>query len=668
MSRLLPAYPLFVKDPYFSIWSNGDILNQSETINWYGEKDLLEGIIKVDEKVYSFLGLSKFERLNQVKIEVSAFKTTYHFKHDDFMLIIDFVSPLPLDDLKVLSCPVCYMDYKFISDNKHNIEVSLIMHQGWCYNKFTNENKVRGGIIELDNLNTSWFGLRRQLFLSQANDNFKADWGYFYLASKNAYYGDKNALEAFYSGKIEYSVEENEDKYIIAYSDEYEDSIYIGHDDQIAITYFGEYLKTYFFKDGKSIFDALLFSKENHDQINKKLEEFDAKLKQDANKVSKNYYNVCVASFRQSIAAHKLVENSKGEKLFLSKECCSNGCIGTVDVSYPSIPLYLIYNPELVKGMLIPIFDFARMPVWKYDFAPHDVGTYPHCFGQEYGLLRKKEAKNFDFATKTYRLDTMPPVYQYPATFDAYDFDLQMPVEECGNMIIMTYAYCKYQNDFSYARKNFDLLKKWSKYLIDFGLVPANQLCTDDFAGHVAKNINLSIKATVGIRLFAETCKEIDELEDYQNHLNISKEFALFIENHSDKKGYLPLSYEDDDTMFSLKYNLAFDKLFDLNIFSEKLYDREINEYKKHVNDFGIPLDSRKEYTKSDWMLWVASFADEKLKELIIDSIDNYLKNSVDRLPFSDWFETIDSKLHFFRNRTVQGGNFYPLLTSLKKK
>ena len=30
MNRKLPAYPLFTKDPYFSIWSNGDVLNQSE--------------------------------------------------------------------------------------------------------------------------------------------------------------------------------------------------------------------------------------------------------------------------------------------------------------------------------------------------------------------------------------------------------------------------------------------------------------------------------------------------------------------------------------------------------------------------------------------------------------------------------------------------------------
>ena len=45
---------------------------------------------------------------------------------------------------------------------------------------------------------------------------------------------------------------------------------------------------------------------------------------------------------------------------FVSKECHSNGCAATVDVSYPSIPLFLLYNPELVRGMMRPVFKFAR--------------------------------------------------------------------------------------------------------------------------------------------------------------------------------------------------------------------------------------------------------------------------------------------------------------------
>lgn len=122
---------------------------------------------------------------------------------------------------------------------------------------------------------------------------------------------------------------------------------------------------------------------------------------------SDEYYNVIVASLRQSIVAHKLV--SDDDLLFLSKECWSNGSIATVDVSYPSFPLYLPYNPELAKGMMRPILKFARMPVWNFDFAPHDADTYPACNGQGYGVKKSVEARlstkrNQHFTTSSLRV------------------------------------------------------------------------------------------------------------------------------------------------------------------------------------------------------------------------------------------------------------------------
>lgn len=118
---------------------------------------------------------------------------------------------------------------------------------------------------------------------------------------------------------------------------------------------------------------------------------FDAELKKKAEKYGEDYLLILYAGLRQAVGAHKLVKDRDGNVLFLSKECHSNGCIATVDVSYPSIPLFLIYNPELVKGMMRPIFKFNDMPVWKYDFAPHDAGTYPYCLGQVYGVKCRRE-------------------------------------------------------------------------------------------------------------------------------------------------------------------------------------------------------------------------------------------------------------------------------------
>ena len=119
--------------------------------------------------------------------------------------------------------------------------------------------------------------------------------------------------------------------------------------------------------------------------------------------------------------------------MFLSKENDSNGCIGTLDVTYPSIPLFLKYNPELVKGMLRPIIEYAKSEDWKFDFTPHDVGSYPIANGQVYRQNK--------------------PEYQ-------------MPVEEIGNMMLCLAAVKKYSGgDTELFDSNKDLMEKWIKYL-----------------------------------------------------------------------------------------------------------------------------------------------------------------------------------------------------------
>lgn len=660
MERLLNAYPLFIKDPYFSIYSNGDILTESDTIFWTGAKKELLGLVKIDNKIYSFLGKSEFEKLEQINVELETFKTIYTFKKDDFILKVEFVSPLTLNDLKLLSCPICYMHYDFVCSNKHDFEIYLLMNEKWCYNEGNNDkHQIIGNEFKFRKYNVAKFGLRRQLYLSQSNDEFLSDWGYFYLAGENAHFFGKKHLKTYLLNDDFMPKFDGEDKYISASNKSYQGNILIGHDDVVAIQYFDDFLKTYYFEDGKNIFDAIRYVYYNIPSIENKMKRMDDKIKKLADKVSPHYYLLCCASYRQSIGGHKLVQKRNGDLLFLSKECGSNGCIGTVDVSYPSLPLYLMFSPILVKGMMVPILDFASKPIWKYDFAPHDVGRYPLVVGQVYGNKEERIKYNSE---KDFGVETYPVFANYPFKDDIYYKDKQMPVEESGDMLIMAYSYYKETKELDFIKKNYEIFNKWANYLSKKGLIPDNQLCTDDFAGHLDKNINLSIKACIALKAFAKLSKILNNQENELKYNKIVKSFTKYIESYSSKRGFLPLTYQENDNRFSLKYNFAMDKFLKFNLFSQEIINHEINLYLTKVNEFGIPLDERKDYSKTDWQLWVASFVSDELKNKIIDGIVNYMKNGVNRTPFPDWYETKTGLSYSMKNRTVQGGIFFPLL------
>jgi len=343
------------------------------------------------------------------------------------------------------------------------------------------------------------------------------------------------------------------------------------------------------------------------------------------------YAELLTLALRQSVAAHKLVLDEDGQVLFISKECFSNGCAATVDVSYPSIPLYLIYNTELVKGMMRPIFRFASSDLWPFDFAPHDCGRYPILNGQKYS--NRINPKN------------------------------QMPIEECGNMLIMASAVAAVDKDPSFAREYRNLLDKWADYLVDKGVDPENQLCTDDFAGHLAHNCNLSLKAIVALGAYARVCAMMGDNSAGKRYGEAAKAMAQeWVKMADNGDGSYRLAFDQPDT-FSMKYNLVWDKIFGLGLFPDDVRRSEVASYLDRINPYGLPLDNRADYTKSDWILWTATLADDQDTFLkLTDPLWLAYHKSPSRVPMTDWYSTITSLQISFQNRTVIGGLFIKLL------
>lgn len=669
IKRVLPSYPLFVKDPNFSFWVGGEDFSDTNVQVWWGEEKSVYAFLKTDGVTYGFLGRSRdFESMNvkkaeQISLKVGVFDTECEYLCGKTKLKVRFVSPLPLNDLNLLSMPVCFMEYEIT--NGENAEISLAVNGNVSFNRTirSSDGLVRHGAVKRNGFESAFIGLARQLPFSNTCDTMSADWGYFYLSGESVYCMDKDDLFGYLAFSKKQYNHGSDDRFILAVNSKPEGIIAIGYDEGYSIDYYGEHLKGLYLQNN-TIFDALDYVMNNYPKINEELAAFEQDLTERAEKFGEEYLNVIKAAYRQSVAAHKLVKNSKGEILWLSKECGSGGFVATADVSYPSTPLYLLYAPELVKGMLRPIFEFAKKDVWTYDFAPHDAGIYPVCGGQLYGIKETDDKYyNRRYVNGGYnKVNTQFPLYLLPKG-DYYDFSRQMPVEECANMIIMTGAAYKFDGDLSLFEENKEVLKTWANYLEKFGLKPENQLCTDDFAGHLKNNLNLAVKATVGLKVYAELLKASGDTENAEKHDKTAMLFAKEISDFAKGKTHLPLTWESGEDTFGLKYNFLFDKVLSLGLFDGEIFEKELDFYIKKINKYGAPLDNRKDYTKSDWIIWSAALTNDKEKtKKMISPVNEFLVSSPDRIPFDDWYESVDGKHIMFRARSVQGGCFALLL------
>ncbi len=624
MKLRAPAIPLITVDPYFSIWSPDENINFAPTEMWSGKQKSILGTVTIDDEKYLFLGYHKdILKINQISLEIDALSTTAVFENEKITLVAKFTSPLLPDDYNLLTRPVSYLEISYSSkDGKpHNVEIDIGVSEDLCLDTPWQNDIVAEETKFTNNLKGMHMGNIEQKPLNKSGDDIGIDWGYVHLAVK----GENTRT---------YSADIDSKTFIhcVCTPSESENVLFLfAYDDVESIEYFKNPLKSYWNKDGKTIVEAIEEASNEYNALLPRCNEFSKKLYTDAFEAGgEKYAEILTLAYRQVIAAHKLVPDQNGDILFISKECWSNGCAATVDVSYPSTPMFLLYNPELVKGMMRPIYKYALSDAWEFDFAPHDAGQYPLVNGQVYGENQLK---------------------------------YQMPVEECGNMLVMEANVALATNDVSFAASHIEILEKWSKYLIDYGTDPGNQLCTDDFAGHLAHNCNLSLKAIMGLQGMSIIMKMLGNSEKAQFYrLEAEKMAETWLKTAVNEDGTTRLAFDQPDS-FSMKYNMVWDKVWKTGLFTQEFMDNELQDNKKHFNKYGLPLDSRADYTKSDWLVWVASMAsDKETFEEFIEPLWNAYNESPSRAPLTDWYDTKSGRMVGFRHRTVQGGLFMRVL------
>lgn len=624
-----PAFPLITVDPYFSVWSHSDELYASDTVHWTDDPNPIRGTVTVDGETFRFMGQSADAEIKQIYSDLSALVTDYVFENEKIVLHLSFYSTLFPDDLYRLSRPISYLKINYESNDgkEHKVSVNISATEELCINK-AGETPVLAQSVELgDGSFAEKIGSVYQKMLGRSGDVLRIEWGYFYLCGPNG---------------SEYKSFEEDGKTVISASFPLEEGVcsdlLFAYDDIKCLNYFGTNVDAYWKTKGLSMEQALVEAKNESGEMLEKCRKISEELFDDAeNAGGEKYAELLELSYRQLIAAHKLAVDTEGQIIFISKECLSNGCAATVDVTYPSAPFFMLYSPELLKGMLRPIFKYAESDDWKYDFAPHDIGTYPLLTGQAYGAWEGSNPDEF--------------------------LSFQMPVEECGNMLIMLACLCLLEQNTDFADLYSDTTDKWVEYLIKYGNDPENQLCTDDFAGHLAHNCNLSLKAIMGIAGYAKILQMRGEEERAYTLMKTAKEMAdSFVKKAANDDGSFRLAYDRPDT-FSMKYNMVWDKLWGTKLFAPCVSYAEVCSNMRHINAYGCPLDNRATYTKSDWTVWTATLAPHKDEfEKFIAPMWEAFNVSQSRVPMTDWYDTTTALMVGFRHRSVQGGLFIKLL------
>lgn len=578
----------------------------------------------------------------QTGVTLTATQTTYTFAAGPVTLTVNFLSPLLLDELETVARPVSYVTCTATATDGRPHATQVLFSEAGTLASNTPYQPVATQPGQAGGLRWQALGTTAQPVLGKAGDNLRIDWGYAYLAAPGAAAlasGNPQTLKTAFArtGTLAPAAAATGPAQRVAQAAVLdlgavaaapaEQHLLLGYDEQYAVQYFGQNLRPWWRRDpAMTMPKALAAAEADYPRLRRKAVDFDQKLVADALAAGgRQYADLCQLAYRQAIAAHSIVVGPQGELLFFSKENFSNGSIGTVDITYPSAPLFLLYNNELAKGLLRFIFDYSESGRWKKDFPAHDVGTYPLANGQTYGE--------------------------------------DMPVEEAGNMLIITAAAVRMDGKPDFARQHWPTLTKWVGFLRRDGFDPANQLCTDDFAGHLSRNVNLSAKAIMGMACYGQLARQLGDTKTADEYQALARDLAKKWMQLAQDGDHYALTFDKPAGSWSQKYNLVWDKVLGLNVFPPEVAQQEIAFYLKHQQKYGLPLDSRRTYTKSDWILWTATLASNPADfAALLNPVWQFANDTPSRVPLTDWHETTDARQAGFQARSVVGGYFMKLL------
>ncbi|ORY60757.1 glutaminase GtaA [Pseudomassariella vexata] len=672
-----PAVPLAVKSPYTSAWSStGGSLNSASPVFWTSTPIGWEGIITVDGTSYEYLG-NGFQALPKLpKYRLALPQTvTYDSQYSNFTFIAgpiticaSFFSPVIPQDTCRSSMPLSYLTTTVNSnDNQtHDVQFYSNINAAWLgaggNGEFTWDLLKNGApmnrteiIDQKDNASLySWiYEPSTQVKLGESTDF--PQWGNFTYTTKSM--GASNfSCESGYSLDLHYKsldgkgLKNNNDiayrgsgtrEAIFAFTHDF----YNVSEAQVRYTIgsIQDPVMKYMYRGGTAnlrpwwskcygdIFAMIAYHWDDYDAVRAAACDFETQLRQDTYRFFENNTVIQHGLNSSSFYSNGPATGGPDEPLVFQKEISSDGNINTVDVLYPTTPFFLYANPELLKYTLQPLYEFQEAGFYPHGYSMHDLGSaFPNATG-------------------------------HIAGDDEY-----MPVEESGNFILMSYAYYKFSNNVAWLQSHYTLLKKFAQYLIEFSLVPAAQLSTDDFSGRLTNQTNLAIKGIVALQAMNAIARVAENADDAAYFSSTAQSYYSQWETMAvdPSSRHTILAYQWRSS-WGLLYNIYFDKLLNLGIVNQSIYTMQSDWYASVSQVFGVPLDSRHHYTKSDWQIWAAATCNTSTRALMVNAVAYWLNHTSSGLPFTDLYEVIDMggspevPDHIsFKARPVVGGHY----------
>ena len=500
-----PAVPLIVRSPYVSTWQAADTLTGAWPTFWAGGVKAMAGIARIDGQPYVFLGAPRSgdqpiaPPMTQSGLSVTPTQSRYQMQGGGISLSLDFVSPVEPDSLRRMSVPLGYIfaSARSADGKPHTVSLYFDVTGEWAHGDdaapitWTRQN-ITGGARPL-----TAFAVTPASPKVLGETHEYPMWGTAVWAAANQPGLTTRAGEdivvrtaAISDGRLDNSVDADQPRPISTRWPVFAFNFALGQVGPAAtrplvlalgdvrdpaVSYQGQPIPPLWKSYWTDWPQMLAEFYGDADAARARADRMDARVTADATRAGgAKYAAICSLALRQAFGATEMVGTSDKPWMFM-KEISSDGNISTVDVMYPSFPVFLYADPKLLRFQLDPLFDYAESGKWPQLFAEHDIGaSYPNANGHNDG-----GGEN-------------------------------MPVEESANMLIMAAAYLRYApkaEAAEYARLHYRILKQWADYLLTVpagstspnALDPQFQNQTDDFTGPIAHSVNLALKGILGV-------------------------------------------------------------------------------------------------------------------------------------------------------------------------